>query len=73
LKDTPVSDQFTNLETITISIFTLGQSLNDKLCGNEGNLPLPKGILVQGVDIFSSIEMKTLIQDNLKPWKGFAN
>jgi hypothetical protein len=61
-----------NYETGIISIFTLGQSINDKLCENEGNLPLPKGILVQRVEILVPSEIKSLIQDySPKPWKGF--
>lgn len=58
-------------ETGIISIFTMGQSLNDKLCESEGNLPLPKGILVQRVDILLPSAITALIQEYpLQPWKG---
>jgi hypothetical protein len=57
-----------------ISIFTFGQSLNNKLCGNEGNLPLPKGILIQGVNIFLPSEIESIMRTNpFGSWKGFAN
>jgi hypothetical protein len=63
-----------NYDTGIISIFSSGQSLNDKLCNGEGNLPLPKGILVQRVAILSPRDFASLIQDySPQTWKGFEN
>jgi hypothetical protein len=60
--------------TGVISIFTFGQLLSNKLCENEGNLPLPKGILIQGVDIFLPSEIESIMRTNpFGSWKGFLN
>ncbi len=59
-------------DTGILPIISFG--LNENLCSNEGNQPLPKGIVVQYVKIMSASDIESILQDNpLNPWKGFAN
>jgi len=66
-------------QTGVIHIFYFG--LNRDLCDNTGKRPLPKGILVQEVEIMLPSEIESMTQANptlanpapFVPWKGFAN
>ncbi len=66
-------------QTGVIHIFYFG--LRRDLCDNTGNQPLPKGILVQEVEIMLPSEIESMTQVNptlanpapFYPWNGFAN
>ena len=60
-------------ETGVISMFSFSHALADDLCGNFGKQPLPKGILIQRVEIMLPRDIASLIRDYPpSPWEGFT-